>query len=194
MSKSFGGGGAFKTIYLNLFYVLCIGIIFFICRQINLHAHVLSLDDDLAHVVYFPSGIRLLAVMLFGWLGIVGILIGWIFCYVFAHEKTLLECILLGLLSGFTAYFSYQVWRYFYQIDKTLLEITGKQLFALVFISSGISAFVRFLYIYTQDQDTSFVSIFSVGLVGDILGALFSLYLIKLILYCFRNIVGEREF
>ena len=86
-------GGVLKSISLNLLLALCIGVVFFITRQINLQVLHFSVHHDLAHIIYLPAGIRLLAVLLFGWLGIFGILIGWIFCYFFAHEKTLLECI-----------------------------------------------------------------------------------------------------
>jgi hypothetical protein len=190
----FGGGRVVKTTLLNLLYALCIGAIFFICRQINLQALEFSVHHDLAHIVYFPAGIRLLAVLLFGWLGIFGILIGWIFCYFFAHEKSLLECIFLGLISGLTAYVSLLAWQFIYQINHSLNEMTAMQLLNLVFISSGISAFIRFFYIYAQDQSISFITIFSVGLMGDILGTLILLYLIKLVLYGFKNISVRKYF
>lgn len=186
--------GVLKTMSLNLLYALCIGAVFFISRQINLQAFEFSVHHDLAHIIYFPAGIRLLAVLLFGWLGIFGILIGWIFCYFFALEKTLLECIFLGLISGLTAYASLLVWKFIYRVDHSLVEITARQLFALVLISSGISAFVRFIYIYAQDLSTSFVTIFSVGFIGDIFGTLILFYLIKLVFYGFKNISDRRYF
>lgn len=175
-------------------YALCIGAVFFTCRQINLQSLEFSVDNDLTHIIYFPAGIRLLAVLLFGWLGIFGILIGWIFCYFFAYEKSLLECIFLGLISGFTAYVSLLTWQFIYQINHSLNEMTAMQLLNLVFISSGISALIRFLYIYAQDQSIYFTTIFSVGLIGDILGTLILLYLIKLVLYGFKNISVRKYF
>jgi hypothetical protein len=65
-----------KSVYNNIFITTVIGLTFFVCRQLNIYINILSVLSDLTNIVYFPAGIRLLAVLIFNWLGVAGILLG----------------------------------------------------------------------------------------------------------------------
>ncbi|MBU3587829.1 hypothetical protein ICN30_08280 [Polynucleobacter sp. 31A-FELB] len=143
--------------------------------------------DDLTQFVYLPSGIRLLAVAIFGWLGALGITLGWIFCHVVGGEKTFLECLFIGLISGATAMASWQIWQSFLKIEVDLDNLTLKYLLYLVSISSLVGAVVRYLYIASVDPLAQFWPILTIGLVGDVTGALIVLYLIKAIAWIWNS-------
>jgi len=110
--------------------------------------------------IYLPAGVRLLAVSIFGWVGIFGILLGWILCYLLMGEQTFLESVGLGLLSGVTAYLALWVWKWHYEIDNAFEKITSRLVISLVFISALISALVRFLYLEIQNSETNFYGYF----------------------------------
>lgn len=95
-------------------------------------------------LIYLPAGVRLLAVSILGWMGVFGILLGWILCYLLLGEKTFLESVGLGLLYGVTAYFALWVWKWYYEIDDTFEKITSRLVIYLVFVSALISALIRF--------------------------------------------------
>ena len=160
-----------------------IGIVFFFFRQFNIQALALSVHSDLTYLVYFPAGIRLLAVLLFNWLGVAGILLGWILCNLLADEKTLLECVFLGLASGLAAWVSLYIWRYFCRIPINLVSLDLEQLLALVLISSVIASITRCLVVYLISGEASLGLIFSAGFIGDVLGTLLIFYVSKFILY-----------
>jgi hypothetical protein len=146
---------------------------------------------DLTHLIYLPAGIRLLGVAIYGRLGILGITFGWYLCHVFGDEKMLLESLLLGVISGFTAYLSLQIWQKYFHITDNFKGLTSRLAIFLVLISAVISAFVRYLYLYSLDPLTPFISVFLVGLTGDILGALIVLYLVKIIIRLAKHIYAR---
>jgi len=167
--------------------VICgIGLVFFLTRQINLELFSFIAYDDLAQAIYLPSGVRILAVLLFGLLGIAGIVLGWVLCHFLAGERTFFECLYLGILSGGTAYLSLQVWQWYFRIDDCYTALSAYLLVSLVLVSAFIAAVVRCILIFLSDAETSFLSVFSIGFIGDTIGAFLILYLFKLGLFLRR--------
>jgi hypothetical protein len=164
-----------------------IGFAFFAMRQLNIQASTLSVHSDVTNLVYFPAGISLLAVLIFNWLGVAGILLGWILCNLLTQEKTLLECIFHGLVSGLAAWVSLFLWQYYYRITENLVNLDLEKLLSLVLISSIIGSIMRCLVLWLMTAETDFVLIFSAGFIGDILGTFFILYLAKFIAHIGRS-------
>ncbi len=177
-----GGGLQVSPFYFYLYGIVGVGLLFFLLRLISLYVLDFFVHNHLTMFIYLPSGIRLLAVSIFGWVGIFGILLGWVLCYLLMGEKTFLESVGLGLLSGATAYLALWVWKWHYEIDNAFEKITSRLVISLVFISALISALVRFLYLEIQNAETIFIDIFVIGLTGDLLGSFVVLYTIKLVL------------
>ena len=182
------GGLKIKTYIQYLLPIFGIGIIFFLFRTLSLQMLTNHSYDDLTRLVYLPAGIRLLAVAIYGWIGILGIMLGWVFCHLYGEERTLLECIFLGLLSGATAYVSLRIWQWYYKINNSLGGLTSRLAISLVMISALISALVRFAYLHSVDPLTPFLSVFLIGLCGDILGSFVVLYVIKGGIYTLRRL------
>lgn len=156
-------------------------------RMLSIKALSHAAYDDLTQFIYLPAGIRLLAVAIFGWMGILGITIGWVFCYIFFEERTLLGCIYLGLLSGSTAYVALLFWQRYFNINSALEGLTSRLAIALFLISAVISASIRYIYLNGVDPLTPFLSVFLIGLCGDIIGSFIVLYAIKGIIYLLRR-------
>jgi hypothetical protein len=176
-----------KSFYNNTLIIVFIGFAFFAMRQLNIQVSAFSVHSDLTNLVYFPAGIRLLAVLLFNWLGVAGILLGWILCNLLAQEKTLLECIFHGLASGLAAWVSLFIWQHFYRITGNLATVDLQKLLSLVLISSIIGSVVRCLVLWLTTTEADFVLIFSAGFIGDILGTFSVLYAAKFIAYLGRS-------
>lgn len=62
----------------NIFLSAVIGIIFFLIQRFHLSIFKFSAFTDVVYSIYLPAGARLLAVMLFGYLGAIGIFFGWL--------------------------------------------------------------------------------------------------------------------
>jgi hypothetical protein len=128
-----------------------------------------------------------LAVAIYGWIGVVGIIFGWVLCHVFGGEKTLFEAIFYGAISGFAAYCSLFFWQCQFQINNSLDSITSRFAVYLVLISAFVSTLIRYAYLFSIDPLTPFLPVFTIGLIGDIVGCFIVLYLIKGGLYLYRQ-------
>ena len=142
---------------------------------------------ELTHLIYLPAGIRLLAVAIFGWVGILGIMLGWVLCGVFDGETTLLQSLSIGFISGFSAYFSVLMWQWYFQIGNSLDSITSRFAVYLVLICAFVSTLIRYAYLFSIDPLTPFLPVFTIGLIGDIVGCFIVLYMIKGGLYMLRQ-------
>ena len=81
------------------------------------------------------------------------------------------------------------IWKYHYRINDNFEGITSLLAVYLVFICALISSLIRYIYLASIDPLTSFIMVFAIGFVGDILGSFFVLYAIKGGLYFYRQFV-----
>ena len=78
-------------------------------------------------------------------------------------------------------------WQWYYNIGNAFEGLTTRLTISLAIISAIISAFIRYVVRYSVDPQTSFVAVFSIGLIGDLLGSLIVIYFIKGGLYFYRQ-------
>lgn len=180
-------GGGSVGVHFSIVIILGIGFIFYLARATGLEFFPFLMYGDLTQGFYWASGVRLLAVLLFGWLGALGIVCGWVFCYWLGGERTLLDCVLIGVLSGGAAYAALRLWQRCFQVDDGFELLTVRLLLFLVAISACISSFVRLAYLSVTEPELPLAWVFSLGFVGDILGCLAVLYLFKLTLHLYRS-------
>ena len=143
--------------------------------------------EELTRLVSLPAGIRLIAVVIYRWIGFLGIVLGSVFSSIFNGENLLFESLVLGLISGVTAYTALLVWQWHFRIGKNLEGLTLRLTIALVLISATISSCIRYLILVSNDPLTSFLSVFLIGFTGDVLGCFIVLYVIKGGLYLFKR-------
>ena len=175
---------------LSTHYILPIfgiGMFFYLTQILSAEMFSYIAYEELTHLVCLPAGIRLVAVVIYRWTGVLGIILGWVFCNIFSGEKSLFESLVLGLISGLTAYTTLLVWQWHYRIDKNLEGLTLRLMIALVLISAAISSCIRYVILVNNDPLTSFLPVFLMCFTADVLGCFFVLYAIKGGLYLFKR-------
>lgn len=133
--------------------------------------------------IYLPAGLRLFLTLIFGLPGAIGIAIAsFLISYYgdFPHDLTV--CIGVGLISGFAPYLA----RYFVfsniRLESDLSNLDFPKLIACILIYSLLSAGLHQWWFATMTlEDAGSVNHFVVMFIGDVLG---SLLLISLIKYC----------
>ena len=142
--------------------------------------------------IYLPAGLRLFLTLIFGLPGALGIAIAsFLISYYgdFPHELTL--CIGVGLISGFAPYLA----RYFVfnnlQLESDLSNLNFPNLIACILIYALFSAGLHQWWFSTMAlEDTGSINHFVVMFIGDVLG---SLLLISLIKYCLNLLRKVRQ-
>ncbi len=171
--------------------IVCIGITFFLVRMICVQLLPAFSYNEFIHLLNLPVGISLLATIIYGWIAILGIILGYIFCHVFGGEYTFLESLNFGLISGFTCYISVLVWQWYFRINNAFEGLTSRLLVCLALIFAVISTFFRSIYIGSIDPIESFPLIFLISFIGDLLGSLANLYIIKGGMYFYKQLVKK---
>lgn len=139
--------------------------------------------------IYLPAGLRLFLTLLFGLPGAVGIatasfLIS--FYGDFPHDLTV--CVGVGLISGFAPYLA----RYFVfnnlRLESNLSNLNFPKLIACILIYSLLSAGLHQWWFATMTlKDAGSVNHFLVMFIGDVLGSLLLISLIKCCLDLLRK-------
>jgi hypothetical protein len=169
--------------------IVCIGISFFLVRTVCVQLLPEFAYNEFIHLLNLPVGISLLATVIYGWIAIPGIILGWVFCHIFGGEYTFLECLNFGLIAGFTSYISVLIWQWLFHINNAFEGLTSRLLVCLALIFVVISTFFRSIYIDSIDPIESFPLIFFISVVGDLLGAFMNLYTIKGGMYFYKQFV-----
>jgi hypothetical protein len=158
---------------------LCVAVIWSICDFINHKALFFLQSDKFLYSIYLLAGLRLLAVILFGYIGFFGIFFGNAFSSIIWRDYEPNDAIWLALLSSSAALFSYKLWQKLADKNDLFIGVSPLQLFYLVALNGIITALLRFSYLFYIDDQTSSALIFNT-LAANISGAFFFLYLIKL--------------
>ena len=133
--------------------------------------------------IYLPAGLRLFLTLIFGLSGAIGIAIAsFLISYYgdFPHDLTV--CIGVGLISGFAPYLA----RFFVfnnlRLESDLSNLNFPKLIACILIYALLSAGLhQWWFSVMALENTGTVNHFLVMVIGDVLG---SLLLISLIKYC----------
>ena len=140
--------------------------------------------------IYLPAGLRLFLTLIFGLPGAVGIAVAsFLISYYgdFPHDLTL--CIGVGLISGFAPYLA----RYFVfsniRLESDLSNLDFPKLIACIAIYSLLSSGLHQWWFSTMTlEDTGSLNHFVVMFIGDVLGSLLLISLIKSCLDLLRKV------
>lgn len=139
--------------------------------------------------IYLPAGLRLFLTLIFGLPGAMGIAAAsFLISYFgeFPHDLTV--CIGTGLISGFAPYLA----RYFVfsniRLESDLSNLSFPKLTACILIYSLLSAGLHQWWFSTMTlENTGTLNHFVVMFIGDVLGSLLLISLIKCCLDLFRK-------
>lgn len=130
--------------------------------------------------VYLPAGVRLVATLLFGLPGAMGVLIGSWTAYFFYHfPNDVVQSVAGGIMEAAAPYLAYLWARSALRLRPDLGNLTTGRLLACAvsyaLVNSAIHHAWFFLHGARETLATGFVAMF----IGDLTGALFVLYALK---------------
>ena len=142
--------------------------------------------------IYLPAGLRLFLTLIFGLPGAIGIaLASFLISFFgdFPHDLTL--CIGVGLISGFAPYLARLFVFSNLRLESDLSNLNMPNLIACIVIYALLSAGLHQWWFSTMGlENTGSINHFLVMLIGDILG---SLLLVSLIKFCLDLLKRSRK-
>lgn len=166
--------------------VLLISIIFFVIQRLHLSIFKLFAFNDIIYSVYLPAGARLLAIILFGPLGAIGIFFGWLWVGLVTPERGVFESLFIGASSALSAYLAYFLWLKIFHLSSILQDLSGQILLYLVLMVAIVTAPFRMFYLYFFGWPVS-PTILIVSFIGDLLGCLLVILGLKAGYYLYRT-------
>ncbi len=131
-------------------------------------------------LIFLPSGVRLISVLLFSHWGALGIVLGSAITSLLALPE-LLGPTLFGawVISGLAPWLAREVGIRFMHMDRQLTNLSGMDLLKLSVVFAAFNAVMHQLWFYWQGSGDNFVSDTWSMAVGDWLGAVLLLYAFK---------------
>jgi hypothetical protein len=145
--------------------------------------------NDFQYSIYWLSAIRLLFVVLFGWLGALGLFIGYFTGGIFIREFSVETALALGLISALTPLLAFSLWKRLTGLSSNFKNVKLGALLLLVVLHSAFTAAARAIYFYITAIDTN-ATFFWVDFLANLVGAILFLYLLKLGNWAFKASKG----
>lgn len=135
--------------------------------------------------VFIPAGIRLIAVLLFGFYGVIGLFIGAMMTshYVGIGFDT---AIMVSLISGINPYLSITATKYCLKVDALMRGMDAKQLLTLSFFAALFNGLSHNLYFHLFMGKGSIADCINM-FIGDLIGSLIVLFSFSLLIKWLRK-------
>ncbi len=126
--------------------------------------------------IFLPAFIRMLAVMLFDWAGVLGLMVG-AFVTRDTHLIELSTPIILAIISGLGPYLSVRFCQTTLKLSASFEGLSAQHLFVFALAGSVINTGLNHAYYLYAEMACSVKTTFIPMLIGDFLGTLIMLYL-----------------
>jgi len=160
------------------------------CLAWSLQSQLPLLYATGASIIFFPAGIRTLAVLVFGWRGALGVFAGssitylWFFETLYGAERPLTAVLYIALASALPAYLCMRLTLWWADIPNCLSRLTLKHI-TLIVVTQGLTSATALLsiYLYSGLSPTyadlppdEALRTWAAIAIGDILGSMLLLY------------------
>lgn len=168
---------------LRLASVIGTALVFVVSLWVNQEVFTHSEFVRGVNWIYLPSGVRLLATLLLGSDGAIGLLVAsWLvdFQYFFPNDQ--IRSIAGGIIATVAPYATYRLAREHYGLHASLTNLTPKRLLILALAFSVANPLLTNIWLALRGQTTNIGERFFAMFVGDLSGTLIILYTIKILL------------
>ena len=160
----------------KLLIVGLIALIWIVLEAINQGYFGFLKITELEYFVYWLSGLRLVAIILFGWIGYWGIFIGYFLGEIFSGD-TIFYAAALSALSSLAPMIAYRYWQSATNKNDDFEQVDFIQLCYLVFLHSLLTALFRNFYFFFADQVYG-IDQLTMSFTANVLGSFAFLYLL----------------
>lgn len=145
--------------------------------------------------IYFPSGLRLAFVLIFGVWGALGVVVASIAgSLIHYFSGDMVTAVGAGLIEGLAPLLARSVSVQVLNFDSELRDLTVEMLFKVVAMFSVLSATIHQLWFTFRGYSDNFISNTAVMTFGDFAGTVLLLYAAKFLLHQFPIFGEDRKF
>lgn len=179
---------------MNLFFnnaknsLLCVGgvaiawIFFF---KLNIIVFSFLEKSPFFTLVFMPAGLRLVAVLIFNELGVIGLFLGALITSPIVGTNTT-EALIISLISAPNPYLSVLITKRLLNVDNLLKKLHAKELILMGLFSALLNSLSHYFYFGISNLHMSWGS-FEDMFIGDLLGITLMLFIFSLSLKLIRK-------
>lgn len=136
---------------------------------------------DNHNLIFLPAAARLLAILLFKQLGVIGLFLGSLLTgWLHLPNTSFSEITIISAISALSPYIAVTITKYCLEINDLLSSLHKKQLLIICAFYAIINSLCHNLYFYFTQPAFNFSSHFLTMMLGDFFGCMLVLYLISL--------------
>ena len=144
--------------------------------------------NEFLYAIYLLAGFRLVAIILFGWTGVLGVFLGYSISGIFLRYFEPQDAIYLGLLSSLAPLIAYRTWQKAFKHSNEFVNVSFIELFYLILLSGLISAAFRSAYLLALNKVFN-PDILLATFAANISGSIVFLFSLKLISLLFKRMI-----
>lgn len=133
--------------------------------------------------VFLPAAVRMLAVLLTGWVGVAGLFVGSLITGFYGFgDSSLGQVVVLAGLSALAPMLAFIVCANFLGLRADLQGLSAMQLVMLSLVCAAFTSGLHSVHLYAFGTVEAFVDAFVPMFVGDLLGTIAVLYVAKILM------------
>ncbi|MBU6468220.1 MAG: hypothetical protein KGN31_06755 [Betaproteobacteria bacterium] len=131
--------------------------------------------------IFLPQILRLIAILLCGWRGAVGLFLGALLTGDYSTEESLIRSIILACMSSIGAYLAVYCFRWINQLPDSLNGLKGRHLWQLALLGATFNAIPTNIYLFLSNAVASWWESLLPMITGDWLGSAVMLYFLRFV-------------
>ncbi len=143
------------------------------------------------NLVFLPAGLRLISVIVFSWVGVMGLFVGGTLIGIYFIELTPLQAILLASLSALSPFVAYSGIAKALKLKPSLDGMTARDLLIIAITAALLGGAVHSIFFLLNGTANTFINPFIQIFIGDLLGMLLVLYFAKISIWAYRQIYSN---
>ena len=172
----------------NLLESLGVMIAWVLLYKFNMWAFKSLAINSFVSWIFLPAFIRMLSVLLFGWSGVAGLILG---ATITSPPIEIVHSLPLAFISGLAPMLAYKICQHILKLSNSLEGIRGLDLIILAFSGALTCVALNGLYFSQHNLPANFTTCLLPMFFGDMLGSLIMLYLAALILKAITSLYRE---
>jgi len=143
------------------------------------------------NLIFIPAGLRLISVIVFSWLGVIGLFVGGVLIGIYFIELTPLQAILLAALSALSPFIAYSGIARALKLKPSLDGLSARDLLIITISAALLGSAFHSLFFLLNGSVNTFMDPFIQIFIGDLLGMLLVLYCAKFGIWAYRQIYSS---
>lgn len=179
------GPRLFNAISIFVLQALSVSLAWGLLFQLNQYLFSEISVSPLVCWIFLPAFIRMLAVMIFEWAGVFGLVLGAYITGDFSSNQHFTPLI-LALISGIAPFISMKFCQKSFHLPESFDGLSPHHLFIFAFAGSVVNTGLNHTFYHVSGMDYSLFMTFIPMLVGDFIGTLLMLYLAAIMIRSLR--------